>query len=53
MDLISIIIGSSTPDGLAPLSPLGVLIFVVVLTSLSIIWGLANFYVLLKKAAVM
>lgn len=39
---------SSTPDGLAPLSFVGVEIFTFVFAGLAIVWGILNFLQLLR-----
>jgi hypothetical protein len=39
---------SSTPDGLAPINDLTLIIFISTIGGLSMLWGLANLYVLLK-----
>lgn len=49
MDLYSIIIGSSTPDGLAPLSLTGVIVFASVLAALPLLWAALNFVQLLNR----
>lgn len=49
MDLYSIIIGSSTPDGLAPLSQTGVIVFMATLTGLPLVWAALNFVQLLGR----
>lgn len=49
MDSYSMNVGSSTPDGLAPLSQTGVTIFVCVLTSLPLLWAGLNFFLLITK----
>jgi hypothetical protein len=49
MDLYSIILGSSTPDGLAPLSQIGVIVFMAILTGLPLIWAALNFVQLLNR----
>ncbi len=41
MDLISIIVGSSTPDGLAPLSKTGIVVFIFTLTGLPLVFLIA------------
>lgn len=51
MDIITQMLGSSTPDGEAPLSLLGVIIFVCVLCSLSVGWGVLNFVILFKRSS--
>jgi hypothetical protein len=40
--------GSSTPDGLAPIGSLALLIFISSIGGLSVIWGLVNLYLLLR-----
>ncbi len=49
MDLYSIILGSSTPDGLAPLSQTGIIIFMSTLTGLALAWAALNFVQLLNR----
>jgi hypothetical protein len=49
MDLYSIIVGSSTPDGLAPLSQTGIIVFIFTLTGLPLIWAALNFVQLLNR----
>lgn len=41
-------LGSSTPDGLAPLSASGVFIFTAVICFLFVIWGIFNLVLLLR-----
>jgi hypothetical protein len=40
--------GSSTPDGLAPIGSLALLIFISCISGLSMLWGLANLFSLLR-----
>jgi hypothetical protein len=49
MDLYSIIIGSSTPDGLAPLSQTGIVVFMSTITGLALAWAALNFVQLLNR----
>jgi len=49
MDLISIIVGSSTPDGLAPLSQTAVITFAIVLTVVPLLWAGANLILLILR----
>ena len=49
MDLISIIVGSSTPDGLAPLSKTGIVVFICTLTGLPLVWAGLNLVQLLNR----
>ena len=39
---------SSTPDGLAPISLLALIVFIATIGGLSVLWGIANLFVLLK-----
>lgn len=41
-------LGSSTPDGLAPLTATGILIFAAVICFLFIIWGILSLVMLLR-----
>ena len=41
-------LGSSTPDGLAPLSSMGLLIFALVFSLGSILWAVLNFVQLMR-----
>lgn len=49
MDLYSLILGSSTPDGLAPLSQTAVVVFASVLTAIPILWACLNLFLLVVK----
>jgi hypothetical protein len=42
-------LGSSTPDGLAPLSREGVFIFAVTLSTVPILYGITNLVILIKQ----
>lgn len=39
---------SSTPDGMAPLANVGLIVFVCVFCGLAMLWGLANLVILIK-----
>lgn len=39
---------SSTPDGLAPIDPLALTIFISTIGGLSMLWGLVNLVILLR-----
>jgi hypothetical protein len=39
---------SSTPDGLAPISLLALIVFIATIGGISVLWGIANLFVLLK-----
>jgi hypothetical protein len=39
---------SSTPDGLAPIGIVALIVFISTIGGLSMLWGLANLFVLLK-----
>lgn len=41
-------LGSSTPDGLAPIDPLALIVFVCTIGGLAMVWGLVNLVVLLR-----
>ena len=49
MDLYSLIVGSSTPDGLAPLSQTGIIVFTATLVMLPLLWAGLNFFQLLSR----
>lgn len=49
MDLYSLIVGSSTPDGLAPLSQTGIIVFAATLVMLPLLWAGLNFFQLLSR----
>ena len=40
--------GSSTPDGLAPIGPIALIVFISCIGGLSVIWGLVNIILLLR-----
>lgn len=48
MDIAELIVGSSTPDGLAPLTQSGVVIFAVVLSLVPLLWAIANLLMLVR-----
>lgn len=46
--IIYIMLGSSTPDGLAPIDTTWLLVFIITISALSMLWGIVNLVLLLR-----